>query len=181
MVGEGEEIDQLEVSKGIAVLDQVRRVTAPRCRVATQHQHSIRPPFDHASPKIRCHPRARRIGDGYGSRFEVALLIQKGLGRACDHSCVRQVSLRSCSRSSVRLDHGEVLATDRLSSRSEETDPAVEIHNSFVSGSDEGRDPFEEPRHEVAIPLEKRTYGYFESNRELHVDVLSSPSREDLG
>ena len=181
MVGEGEEIDQLEVSKGIAVLDQVGRVTAPRRRVAAQHQHPIRSPIGHASAKIRCHPRARRIGDGDGSRFEVAVLFQEGLGRACDHSRVRQVSLRSCGRSSVRLDHGEVLATGRLSSRSQETDPTVEIHHSFVSGSNEGRNPFEEPKHEVAIPLKKRTYGDFESNGELHADVLSSPSREDLG
>ena len=181
MVGEGEEIDQLEVSNGIALLDQVRRVTAPRCRVATQHQHPIRPPFDHASAKIRCHPRARRIGDGDGSRFEVAVLFQEGLGRACEHLRVRQVSLRSCGRSSVRLDHGEALAADRLSSRSQETDPTVEIHHSFVSGSDEGRNPFEEPQLEVTIPLKKRTNGDFESNGELHVDVLSSPPREDLG
>jgi len=132
------------------------------------------------TPEIGSHPGSWWIGDGNGVRRQLAVAREKGLRRARDDPSVGEVVLRGPSGGWVDLDHREIATARVVSCGGEKPNASMEIEDRLVSRTDEGRDALEEPGNEVSVSLKKRTHGDFESDREIHVNVILTPAGKKM-
>jgi hypothetical protein len=177
VVGEGEEIEELQLGHPIAVAHEMAGVSRPCRGIATEHEYPHWFPLGEIVAESPAQPAAWGIGYHQGVSRQILRRAEKFLGGTAGGDLrIREVAGGCPGRHPIRFNQSQRTLPGGSCGGGEKTDPGVEVeHGHWILARELG-DALEEIAEKVAIALKEGPDRDDERYRQLELDVFPAPT-----